>query len=141
VRSVGSEPPERSRKPEVKVTADGSRVRPQDLLRVTERRVDAAEVLEVSGEVDLLSAEVLENALMAAVSREPAVLVVDLTGVSFLASVGMTVLLKAHRGVGKTTSIRVVSPERSTVGRALKLTGLTEALAVVDTRAEALSAA
>jgi anti-sigma B factor antagonist len=124
----------------VKVTADGGQVRPQDLLQVTAHRpggVPGAELLEVSVEVDLFSARVLEEALTAATGREPALLVIDLTGVSFLASVGMTVLLKAHRDAGSTTRFRVVAPERSTVGRALELTGLTEVLGVVATRAAA----
>ena len=122
------------------MTADGGRVRPQDLLHVTVHRPDGrTEVLEVSGEVDLLSVEVLDDALVAAVAREPALLVIDLTGVTFLASVGMTVLLKAHRGAGTGTKLRVVAPARSTVGRALELTGLTEALAVAGSRADALS--
>lgn len=123
------------------MTADGGPVRPQDLLHVEARRVDAvagAEVLVVSGEVDLLSAGILETAIAAALGRGPALLVIDLTGVSFLASVGMTVLLKAHRDLGDTARLRVVTPERSTVGRALKLTGLNGALAVVGTLAEAL---
>lgn len=122
------------------MTADGGRVRPQDLLRVTSRRPDGvagAEVLEVAGEIDLLSAEVLENAITAALRGKPAVLVIDLTGVTFLASVGMTTLLKARRDAGDTTKLRVVTPARSTVGRALELTGLREALSVVATQAEA----
>ncbi|WP_372661997.1 STAS domain-containing protein [Amycolatopsis kentuckyensis] len=122
------------------MTADGGRVRPQDLLNVTVHRPGgAAEVLEVTGEVDLLSVEVLDNALADALLRRPALLVIDLTGVSFLASVGMTVLLKAHRATGDATRLRVVAPERSTVGRALDLTGLTEALAVAGTRTDALA--
>ncbi len=122
------------------MTADGGRVRPQDLLRVTAHRpggVPGAELLEVAGEVDLFSVRVLEDALTAAIGREPALLVIDLAGVSFLASVGMTVLLKVHRDAGSTTRLRVVAPERSAVGRALELTGLTEALGVVATRAAA----
>lgn len=122
------------------MTADGGRVRPQDLLHVTVHRPDGeAEVLEVAGEVDLLSVEVLDDALADALARQPALLVIDLTGVSFLASVGMSVLLKAHRATGDATRLRVVAPERSTVGRALELTGLTEALAVAGTRTDALA--
>lgn len=103
------------------------------------RRLGAGEVLEASGEVDLLSAQVLADAIAEALARKPALLVIDLTRVSFLASVGMTVLLKAHRDAGATTRLRVVAPERSTVGRALALTGLREALSVVATQAEALA--
>ncbi|WP_244179980.1 STAS domain-containing protein [Amycolatopsis pretoriensis] len=122
------------------MTADGGRVRPQDLLSVTVHRPGGeAEVLEVTGEVDLLSVQVLDDALAEALARGPALLVIDLTGVSFLASVGMTVLLKAHRQAGDATRLRVVAPARGTVGRALELTGLTDALGVTGTRADALA--
>ncbi|MEU8637808.1 STAS domain-containing protein [Amycolatopsis sp. NPDC048633] len=124
------------------MTAGEGRIRPRDLLRVTSRRPDVgfeAELLEVSGEVDLFSVQVLENAITEALGRDPALLVIDLTGVSFLASVGMTVLLKVYREAGRTTRLRVVTPERSTVGRALELTGLTEALAVAASQSDALS--
>ncbi|MCR6483180.1 STAS domain-containing protein [Amycolatopsis sp. OK19-0408] len=101
------------------------------------RPTAAAEVLAVAGEVDLLSASTLEDAIAAALAREPALLVIDLTEVSFLASVGMTVLLKARRA--EATRLRVVAPADGAVGRALELMGLREVLAIATTRADALS--
>lgn len=114
----------------------------QDLLRVTRRdpdSLDNAVVLEVSGELDLLSAPLLEKAVAAAFASEPELLVFDLTGVTFLASIGMTILLKAQRDATPNARIRVVAPERSVVARALALTGLLDALGVVPTVPDALA--
>jgi len=121
------------------VTADGNRVRPQDLLRVTALHSGGAVVLAVAGEVDLLSAPVLGDGVTTALADAPELLVIDLSEVSFIASIGITVLLEARREAGTVTRVRVVAPEGGVVNRTLELTGLHEALAVATTRDEALS--
>ncbi|MBE1501789.1 anti-anti-sigma factor [Amycolatopsis lexingtonensis] len=121
------------------MTADGNRLRPQDLVTVTQERVGDATVLTVSGEVDLLSASVLSDGITEALADPPELLVIDLTGVSFLASIGITALLEARRGAGNGTRVRVVAPEHSVVARTLELTGLHETLAVTATRDAALA--
>ncbi|HET6708585.1 STAS domain-containing protein [Amycolatopsis sp.] len=121
------------------MTADGNRVRPQDLLRVTAHHADGAVVLAVAGEVDLLSVPVLGSEVTTALADAPDLLVIDLTDVSFLASIGITVLLEARREAGAGTRIRVVAPEGGVVHRTLGLTGLLDALAVAATRDEALT--
>ncbi|WP_410631602.1 STAS domain-containing protein [Amycolatopsis sp. cmx-4-83] len=123
------------------MTAEG-RLLPQDLLRVAAHHpsgIDSVTVLTVVGEVDLLSVPVLDEAVTARLTAEPELLVIDLTDVSFLASVGMTVLLKAQRDAGPNARVRVVAPERSAVARTLELTGLLDALAVTSTVSAALS--
>ncbi|NBH09964.1 anti-sigma factor antagonist [Amycolatopsis sp. SID8362] len=124
---------------ELQVTTDGNRLRPQDLVHVTQERVGDAVVLTVSGEVDLLSASVLGDGITEALAGTPALLVIDLTDVSFLASIGITALLEARRGAGAGTRVRVVAPEHSVVARTLRLTGLRETLAVTATRDAALA--
>ncbi|MFB9689044.1 STAS domain-containing protein [Amycolatopsis plumensis] len=121
------------------VTADGNRVRPQDLVRVTAHHSGGAVVLAVAGEVDLLSSPVLSEGVTAALADGPELLVIDLSEVSFLASIGITVLLEARREAGTGTRVRVVAPESGVVNRTLQLTGLHEALAVAATREEALT--
>ncbi|WP_225440123.1 STAS domain-containing protein [Amycolatopsis eburnea] len=121
------------------MTTDGNRLRPQDLVKVTHERVGDAAVLTVSGEVDLLSASVLGDGITEALADPPVLLVVDLTGVSFLASIGITALLEARRRAGAGTRVRVVAPEDSVVARTLQLTGLRETLAVTATRDAALA--
>jgi anti-sigma B factor antagonist len=121
------------------VAADGNRVRPQDLLRVTAHDAGGAVVLAVAGEVDLLSASVLGDGVTAALAGAPELLVIDLSDVSFLASIGITVLLEARREAGTATRVRVVAPAGGVVNRTLELTGLHEALAVTTTRDAALT--
>ncbi|MBE8522705.1 STAS domain-containing protein [Amycolatopsis sp. H6(2020)] len=121
------------------VTAEDNRVRPQDLLRVTAHDSGGAVVLAVAGEVDLLSAPILGDNVTTALAGAPELLVIDLSEVSFLASIGITVLLEARRAAGTATRVRVVAPEAGVVDRTLRLTGLHEALAVTTTRDDALT--
>ncbi|MEV6829556.1 STAS domain-containing protein [Amycolatopsis sp. NPDC051102] len=121
------------------MTADGHRIRPQDLLRVTADRTGDAVVLTAAGELDLLSAPLLGDEIATALADAPALLVIDLSEVSFLASIGITVLVEARRTAGPGTRVRVVAPESGVVHRTLGLTGLHEALAVATTRAAALA--
>lgn len=121
------------------MTADGHQVRPQDLLRVMAHHSGGAVVLAVAGEVDLLSASLLGEGITSALAGAPDLLVIDLSEVSFLASIGITALLEARREAGTGTRVRVVAPEAGVVNRTLRLTGLHEALAVAGTRDEALN--
>lgn len=120
------------------MTADSHRIRPEDLLQVTVLRSGDAVVLAVTGELDLLSASVLGGEVATALAGAPALLVIDLSEVSFLASIGITTLVEARRAAGPGTRVRVVAPETGVVHRTLGLTGLHDALAVATSRAAAL---
>ncbi|MET8852784.1 STAS domain-containing protein [Amycolatopsis sp. NPDC004625] len=121
------------------MTADRPRIRPQDLLSVTAHPSGDAVVLAAAGELDLLSASVLDDAIATALAGAPALLVIDLSEASFLASIGITTLVEARRNAGPGTRVRVVAPEGGVVHRTLGLTGLHDALAVATTRAAALA--
>ncbi len=54
-------------------------------------------VLAAAGIVDMAAAPILADQVGAILRRRPATLVVDFTGVTFLASAGMSVLLAADR--------------------------------------------
>ena len=60
-------------------------------------RGDGVEVVRVRGEADLHTAPTLRNALNEAVERAPKAIVVDLTGVTFIDSMMLGVLLSASR--------------------------------------------
>lgn len=100
---------------------------------------DDAEVLHVTGEIDMLTAPRVEEALMPLVRQQPSVLVVDLSGVTFLASAGLKLLVAAQQASREGTRVRVVAADQQTF-RPIELTGLTEYIAVYATVAEALSA-
>lgn len=66
-------------------------------------------MLRVDGELDLESLPVLDDALAAALDGAPGVLVVDLSGVEFLAACGLRVLLQAHQRGCRRSQLRIVA--------------------------------
>ncbi|AUI60064.1 anti-anti-sigma factor [Amycolatopsis sp. BJA-103] len=100
---------------------------------------DETAVLEVSGALDLALAPRLRLMVERAFRLRPAVMVVDLTAVEFLASAGMAELVRADRLCAGVTQVRVVAGNR-VVLRPLELTCLTDELAVYPTRTAALEA-
>lgn len=103
------------------------------------RRHDRAVILRVTGEIDLLTAPRVEEAMTPLLRERPRVLVVDLSGVTFLASAGLKLLVAAQQTSREGTRIRVVANDQHTF-RPIEMTGLTETIAVYATVAEALDA-
>lgn len=103
------------------------------------RHQNGAVILQVSGEIDLLTAPQVEEAVMPLVRQQPSMLVVDLSGVSFLASAGLKLLVAAQQASGAGTRVRVVANDRHTF-RPIEITGLSEQIAVYPSLADALKA-
>lgn len=106
-------------------------------------RSDGAAVVRVAGALDLAMAPKLQQVIDRAARLGSAVLVIDLTETSFLASVGMGVLLQTHRqlrAAPRPVGLRVVAAGR-TVLRPLQMTRLDDELDIYPTLREALSAA
>ena len=86
-------------------------------------------VVAVTGEVDLLTANQLRDALCAAVVDHQLV-VADLSAVEFLSSSGLTALALAHRAaVAEGHELRVVATDR-VVLRPIEITGLSDRIRV-----------
>jgi anti-anti-sigma factor len=97
-------------------------------------------VLAVAGEVDLLTADLLSEALAAEVARH-ALVVVDLTAVEFLSSSGLAALALAHRAaVEAGRELRLVAGNRITL-RPIQVTGMADQIAVFATVAHAVAGA
>lgn len=101
-------------------------------------RIDRAVVVTVSGEVDMLSAPRLAEAIHTALAARPAALIVDLSKVAFLASAGMTVLVTAQAEVVPPTRFAVVANGAAT-SRPIKLMGIDSVLSLHSTLDSALS--
>ena len=97
-----------------------------------------AAVLRVAGELDLLTTPTFAEACTQELKKRPPVLVIDLTGVTFLASVGMSAIVAAHEEGGEHTKVRVVGGTRDTL-RPIHVTGLDNLLSVYPSLAEALA--
>jgi anti-sigma B factor antagonist len=106
---------------------------------VAQSSVAGAVVLSVHGDVDALTAPRLTEALLGTQSGHPAAVIVDLTGVEFLASAGMTALVTAHQQLSPSVQFMVVADGPGT-SRPLKLMGIDSLLALYPTLDEALSA-
>ena len=99
---------------------------------------DGAAVLRVDGALDLALAPKLRRLAERAARLGPSMLVIDLTGVTFLASAGMAELVRAHRGPAASAPLRVVAAGRITL-RPLELTRLVDEFAIYPSLSEALA--
>ena len=107
-------------------------------LTLAERAEGDAVVLCAGGIVDVAAAPPLTDQIRAILRRRPAALVVDLTGVSFLATAGMTVLMEADRKSEELgIPFRVVARGPVTV-RPMQLLGIDDHLAIYPTVSTAL---
>lgn len=105
---------------------------------VAESRIDTVAVVSVCGPVDMLSAPALSDAISAALAKEPAALLVDLSQVDFLASVGMSVLIKAHEWASAVSTRCAVVADGAVTSRPMRLIGVDAILALYPTVDEAL---
>jgi anti-sigma B factor antagonist len=102
--------------------------------------IDAGVILAVAGEIDLLTAGKLGEALVVEAARRELV-IVDLTAVEFLSSSGLAALALAHRAaVAAGHELRMVAGNRVTL-RPIQITGLADEIAVFATVADAVAGA
>jgi anti-sigma B factor antagonist len=107
-------------------------------LRVHREEVPGAVVVAVVGDVDRNTVPELEGQLVAA-TQVDVPLVLDLTGVTFLDSTGLSALVRCHqRGQRDGTGFRVVVASRA-VSRPLSLTALDALLDLYPTLEAALA--
>src|ERR1700720_3620324 len=96
-------------------------------------------VLKVGGDIDLATVPALEAAIEEALIPKPTGLVIDLSGVGFLASAGLLALVATHNSVNKSAHFAVVANSASS-SRPIQLTGLDQIFALYPTLGEALTA-
>lgn len=100
----------------------------------------AAAVLSVAGELDLATTPQLRQALEELLSQQPGTVVLDLTGLLFMASVGIAALMWAYsQAAAGGAGFAVVAEGHATL-RPLQLTGVTSQVDVYPTLAEAVRA-
>jgi anti-sigma B factor antagonist len=97
-------------------------------------------VLSVNDEVDMLTAPLLSGAIFAALKQSPTGLIVDITEVTFLASVGMAVLLAAHEAATASLVRFAVVAEGPTTSRPIRILGIDAILTLYPTLDRAICA-
>jgi anti-sigma B factor antagonist len=93
------------------------------VLDVVESQVRGVVVLALTGELDMLTAPQLEQAIATAARKAPPAVIVDLAGVRFLATAGLNVLVAASLGFTGSAQFGIVA-EGAVVRRPLVLTGI-----------------
>ena len=100
---------------------------------------DGAIVVRLGGELDLYNAHLVRDGLIAAAERGPERLIIDLSGVSFIDSTGLGVLIEARTRLANRSAFLLVGPGLET-RRALEISGLDRHFTVHDSLDEALAA-
>jgi anti-sigma B factor antagonist len=98
---------------------------------------DAVEVVRARGAVDLLTGPDLERSIETALEKQPTAIIVDFTDVDFLASFGMSILLRTKERVGADTHLVIVADGPAT-SRPMSILGLTDVLTICSSLDAAL---
>jgi anti-sigma B factor antagonist len=94
-------------------------------------------VVRIAGEIDLSTAPAFEKAITEALEHQPAVLAIELSEVTFMASVGLRVLAATNEKVGDATRIAVIA-NNPAASRPIQLTGLDNVVELFPTLDAAL---
>ena len=111
---------------------------PDGRLDIVETRAGRVVVIGVAGDLDMLTAPQLDDAIHCALQDEPTALIVDLSKVDFLGSVGMNLLVATHHEITPTTRFGVVADGPAT-SRPMQLIGIDTVIALYKTLADALA--
>ena len=93
---------------------------------------DGAVVVRLAGELDLYNAHAVREELLAAAERGPERLIVDLSGLTFIDSTGLGVLIEARTRLPNRRAFLLAAPGLET-RRALEISGLDRHFAVHET--------
>ena len=103
-------------------------------------RNEGSVVVSLAGELDLYNAHEVRETLVVCCAEGPERLVVDLSGVTFIDSTALGVLIEARTKLANRRGFLLASPGHETK-RALEVSGLDRHFAVYDTVDAALAAA
>jgi len=103
-------------------------------------RTDGSVVVSLAGELDLYNASTVREALLACCAESPERLIVDLSGVKFIDSTALGVLIEARTRLPNRQSFLLAAPGLET-RRALEISGLDRHFSVHESVEQARVAA
>ncbi len=115
-----------------------ARSRRQQRFEVQESWNDRIVILSVREAVDMLSAPELTDAICDALIKEPDGLIIDLTDVNFLASVGMSILIAAQEAADALSLRFGVVAHGAATSRPITLLGIDAVLTLYPTLGDGL---
>ena len=103
-------------------------------------RLDGAVIVSLAGELDLYNANTVRDALLECCAESPERLIVDLSGVKFIDSTALGVLIEARTRMPNRRGFLLAAPGLET-RRALEISGLDRHFSVHESLDDARSAA
>lgn len=109
-------------------------------MEIKPSQAEQTRVLAISGRLDSLTSPELEGSIQAALDALPPALVLDFTGVDFVSSAGLRVLLSAAKRCRKQSTKLALHSLQPHIAEVFDMSGLTAFLPTHPDRADALAA-
>ncbi|TKJ32628.1 STAS domain-containing protein [Blastococcus sp. CCUG 61487] len=117
------------------VSTEGTDAPFDDVITLSTSTEDGVVTVTVVGEVDTFTAPVLRSTLDTQLEQSPQELVIDLSGVQFLGSAGLAVLVETQKSArAREVGLRLIATTRA-VTRPLEVTGLIDLFTIADSTA------
>ncbi len=94
-------------------------------------------LVELAGEADVTNCDALREVLEAEVAKQPRTLIIDLSGLRFMDSSALHVILRANRAMGRQGGVLALASAREPVAKMLRLTAADQIVPVYPTVGEA----
>jgi anti-sigma B factor antagonist len=112
-----------------------------DLLTASVTSVESASepyiLVELAGEADVTNSEQLREVLDAEVVKQPGTLVIELSGLRFMDSSALHVILRANRAMDRQGGVLSLASPREPVAKMLRLTAADQLIPVYSSVSEA----
>jgi anti-sigma B factor antagonist len=94
-------------------------------------------LIELTGEADVTNSDALRDLLDAEVAKQPRTLIIDLSGLRFMDSSALHVLLRANRTMDRQGGVLALASPREAVAKMLRLTAADQLIPVYSSVGEA----
>jgi anti-sigma B factor antagonist len=94
-------------------------------------------LIELTGEADVTNSDALRDLLEAEVAKQPRTLIIDLSGLRFMDSSALHVLLRANRAMDRQGGVLALASPREAVAKMLRLTAADQLIPVYSSVGEA----
>ncbi|HRU07719.1 MAG TPA: STAS domain-containing protein [Candidatus Brocadiia bacterium] len=109
-------------------------------MQIVELAKDDIQVLCLKGKLDSMAVPAVEKAIQDALQRSSLRVLLDLSGVDFISSAGLRVVLASARQLAKRSGVLACCAATPAVARVFELAGLGFGLSIYDSEQDALTA-
>ncbi len=96
-------------------------------------------LVELVGEADVTNSDALREVLDAEVAKQPRTLIIDLSGLRFMDSSALHVILRANRSMDRQGGVVALAGPRDPVAKMLRLTAADQLIPVFPNVGEAIA--